>query len=58
MSASGFTLSTPTGQQVVVNQTATTTYQEGPNPSSESAVAVGTPILALGTTSGQPSRPP
>jgi hypothetical protein len=52
LSASGFTLSTSTGTKVTVKATASTTYQDGTNPTSASAVTNGTPVLVLGTTDG------
>jgi hypothetical protein len=52
VSTSSFTFTTPAGQQVTVNETAATTYQNGTNPASASAVTTGEPVLVLGTTSG------
>jgi len=52
VSTSGFTLSTPSGQQVTVNEASTTTYQNGTSSTSASAVTTGEPVLVLGTTSG------
>ncbi|MGD0702747.1 MAG: hypothetical protein ABSA02_23040 [Trebonia sp.] len=50
VSASGFTLSTSTGQKVTVNEASSTTYEKGANPASISAVTTGAPVLVLGTT--------
>jgi hypothetical protein len=52
VSTSGFTLSTPSGQKVTVNEASTTTYQKGTGSTSASAVTTGEPVLVLGTTSG------
>ena len=52
MSASGFTLSTATGQKVTVNEASSTTYQNGTSSTSASAITTGEPVLVLGTTSG------
>jgi hypothetical protein len=52
VSASGFTMSTSTGQKVVVDETSSTTYQNGTSSTSTSAVTTGQNVLVLGTTSG------
>jgi hypothetical protein len=50
VTASGFTLTTATGQKVTIKEASSTTYEEGTSPASVSAVAVGAPVLVLGTT--------
>jgi membrane-bound inhibitor of C-type lysozyme len=50
VSASGFTLSTSTGQKVTVKEASSTTYEQGTSPASASAVTTGAPVLVLGTT--------
>ena len=50
MSASGFTLSTSTGQQVTVKEASSTSYEKGTSPASSGAVTTGEPVLVLGTT--------
>jgi hypothetical protein len=50
VSASGFTLSTSAGQKVTVNETSATTYQDGTNSTSSSAITTGESVLVLGTT--------
>ena len=50
-STSGFTLTTPTGQRVTVNEASTTTYQQGTSSTSASAITTGETVLVLGTTS-------
>jgi hypothetical protein len=50
VSASGFTLSTSAGQKVTVNETSTTTYLNGTNLTSSSAITTGESVLVLGTT--------
>jgi hypothetical protein len=52
MSTSGFTMSTSTGQKVVVDETSSTTYQNGASSNSASAITTGENVLVLGTTSG------
>jgi hypothetical protein len=52
LSASSFTLTTSGGQQVTVNEGPATTFQRNASRTSASVVAVGEPVLALGTTSG------
>jgi hypothetical protein len=51
MSGSSFTLSTVGGQKVTVNETSSTTYQNGTSSASASAssVTTGEPVLVLGT---------
>jgi len=51
VSASGFTLTTSTGQKVTVDEASATTYQDGSSPASASAVTAGKQVLVLGTTS-------
>jgi hypothetical protein len=50
VSASGFTLTTATGQQVTIKEASSTTYEQGTSPASISAVTAGAPVLVLGTT--------
>jgi hypothetical protein len=50
VSASGFTLSTSTGQKVTVKEAAPTSYEKGTSQVSASAVSTGEPVLVLGTT--------
>ena len=50
VSASGFTLSTATGEKVTVKEASSTTYEQGTTPASASAVTTGSPVLVLGTT--------
>ena len=52
VSTSGFTLSTATGQKVTVNEASSTTYREGTNAASASAITTGETVLVLGTTDG------
>ena len=52
VSTSSFTMSTSAGVQVTVNEASSTTYQNGTNPISASAITSGEPVLVLGTTSG------
>jgi hypothetical protein len=52
VSASGFTLSTPAGQEVTVTKAASTTYRKGSGSVSASAVGKGESVLVLGTTNG------
>ncbi|MCO1593892.1 hypothetical protein M8C17_01800 [Micromonospora sp. RHAY321] len=51
VSTSSFTMSTSGGQKVTVNETSSTTYENGTS-STSSAVTAGEPVLVLGTTSG------
>lgn len=48
-SASGFTLTTAGGQKVTINDTSSTTYENGTSPASASVVTTGQPVLVLGT---------
>jgi hypothetical protein len=50
VSTSGFTLTTATGQKVTIKEASSTTYEQGTNPASISAVSSGAPVLVLGTT--------
>jgi hypothetical protein len=50
LSASGFTMATVTGQQVTVNEVATTTYKNGTSSIAASAITQGETVLVLGTT--------
>jgi hypothetical protein len=52
VSASGFTMTTPAGQQVTVGVASSTTFQNGTSPASASAITTGKDVLVLGTTSG------
>jgi hypothetical protein len=52
VSAPSFTISTSAGQKVTVDEASSTTYQKGTSPASASAIAIGKPVLVLGTTSG------
>jgi hypothetical protein len=52
VSATSFTLSTPAGQKVTVDEASTTTYQKGTSSISASAISTGEDVLVLGTTSG------
>jgi hypothetical protein len=52
VSTSSFTVSTPTGQKVTVEQASSTTYRSGTSSASASAVATGKAVLVLGTTDG------
>jgi hypothetical protein len=52
MSPAGFTLTTSAGQKVTVNEASSTTYQNGTNSASASAITTGESVLALGTTNG------
>ena len=45
-------MSTSAGQEVVVDETSSTTYQKGTSSTSASAITTGEPVLVLGTTSG------
>jgi hypothetical protein len=51
LSPSGFTMTTPTGQAVTVDEASTTTYRNGTAPTSASAITAGETVLVLGTTS-------
>jgi membrane-bound inhibitor of C-type lysozyme len=50
VSASGFTLTTATGQKVTIKEASSTTYEQGTSPASISAVTSGASVLVLGTT--------
>jgi hypothetical protein len=50
VTASGFTLTTSTGQKVTVKEASSTTYEHATSPASVSAVTAGAPALVLGTT--------
>jgi hypothetical protein len=52
VSTSSFTMSTSAGVKVTVNEASSTTYQNGTNSTSASAITTGEPVLVLGTTSG------
>jgi hypothetical protein len=52
VSATGFTLSTPAGESVTVDETSTTTYANGSTSTSAAAPTTGADVLVLGTTSG------
>jgi hypothetical protein len=52
VSESSFTVLTPAGQKVTVNEPSSTEYQKGTTSSSASAVKNGVRVLVLGTTSG------
>jgi hypothetical protein len=52
VSPSSFTMTTSAGQQVTVNETPSTTYQDGTNLTLPDAVTAGQRVLALGTTDG------
>jgi len=45
-------MSTSTGQKVTVDETSSTTYQNGASSASASAITTGEDVLVLGTTSG------
>jgi hypothetical protein len=48
VSSSSFAVSTPTGEKVTVNETSSTTYDNGTNASTASAVSTGKAVLVLG----------
>jgi hypothetical protein len=50
MSASGFTVTTATGQKAAIDETSATTYLKGTAPASASTVTTGESVLVLGTT--------
>jgi len=52
VSTSGFTMSTSAGQKVTVDETSSTTFQNGTSSISASAITTGQDVLVLGTTSG------
>jgi hypothetical protein len=49
VSTSGFTLTTAGGQKVTINEASSTTYQNGTNSTSASAITNGESVLVLGT---------
>jgi len=49
LSTSGFTLSTPTGEQVTIKEASSTKYENGTTATSKSAVTNGATVLVLGT---------
>jgi Domain of unknown function (DUF5666) len=49
---STFTMSTSAGQTVTVNEALSTTYEQGTNSTSPSAITSGEQVLVLGTTNG------
>jgi hypothetical protein len=51
-STSGFTLTTPAGQKVNVNEASSTAFNKGTSSISPSAITSGEPVVVLGTTSG------
>jgi hypothetical protein len=51
VSASGFTVSTATGQKVTVNEASSTTYEQGTSSAPASAITTGATVMVLGTTS-------
>ena len=52
VSASGFTMSTSSGQKVTVDEASSTTYEKGTSSTSGNAVTASEPVLVLGTTNG------
>jgi hypothetical protein len=52
VSTSGFTLTTTAGQKVTVNETSSTTYENGTSSISASAITAGESVLVLGTADG------
>jgi hypothetical protein len=52
VSTPSFTMTTSAGQKVTVNEASLTTYQNGTNSTSASAITTGENVLVLGTTSG------
>jgi hypothetical protein len=49
VSTPSFTISTPGGQKVTVNEASSTTYQKGTSSTSASAITTGETVIALGT---------
>ena len=45
-------MTTSAGQKVTVDEASATTYQDGTNATSDSAITAGEPVLVLGTTNG------
>jgi hypothetical protein len=52
VSTSSFTLTTPAGQKVTVDEASSTTYQKGTASTSVSAVTTGEDVVVVGTTNG------
>jgi len=52
LSSSNFSMTTPAGQTVTVNESSTTTYENGTTSTSAKAIAPGEYVVVLGTTSG------
>ena len=52
VSASSFTMSTASDQEVTVDEASSTTYKQGTSSTSASAITTGEAVLVLGTTSG------
>jgi hypothetical protein len=52
VSTSSFSLTTPAGQKVSVNEASSTTYQNRTSSTSASAITKGENVLVLGTTNG------
>ena len=52
MSTSSFTITTSAGQKVTVDEASSTTYENGGNSISGSAIATGEDVLVLGTANG------
>ena len=50
VSASGFTLTTATGQKVTIKEASATSYEKGTSTATSGAVTTGEPVLVLGTT--------
>ena len=50
VTSSGFTLTTAAGEKVTITEASSTTYEQGTNPASATAVTTGEPVLVLGTT--------
>ena len=49
---SSFTITTSAGQKVTVNETSSTTYQNGTSSTTANAIKAGESVLTLGTTNG------
>ena len=52
VTTAGFTLTTAAGQQATINETSTTTYQNGTSSTTAGAITSGEDVLVLGTTNG------
>jgi hypothetical protein len=52
VTSSGFTMSTPAGQKVTVDEAAATAYKDGASSTTADAVTTGQSVLVLGRTSG------